>query len=102
MFKMILIPASLVLFLGTRSFADTKPQAPVMFEDQVRPLLKAHCFECHGEGKKLKGGLDLRLVRLMRAGGDNGPALVAGKAEESLLLQRVRSHEMPPGDKKVA
>ena len=35
------------------------------FERDVRPILKQHCFQCHGEGEKLKGGVDLRLRRFM-------------------------------------
>ena len=42
---------------------------PPTFEKDIRPILKAHCFECHGEGEKLKGGLALRLRRLMLQGG---------------------------------
>ncbi|MFO0965388.1 MAG: DUF1549 domain-containing protein [Gemmataceae bacterium] len=71
------------------------------FEKQVRPILKAHCFECHGEGKKLRGGLDLRLQHFMMRGGDSGAALVPGKASESLLIKRVQNEEMPPGKKKL-
>lgn len=76
--------------------------APLSFEKHVRPILKAQCFECHGEGKKLRGGLDLRLTHLMIKGGDGGSALKAGKASESVLIQRVRSGEMPPGKKKLS
>jgi len=32
------------------------------FERDVRPILKAMCFHCHGEEEHLQGGLDLRLV----------------------------------------
>lgn len=67
------------------------------FEARVRPILKAHCFSCHGEQGKTEGSLDLRLRRLAVAGGDSGPAIVPGKAAESLLLGRVLSGEMPPG-----
>ena len=74
---------------------------PLVFERHVRPILKAHCFECHGEGKKLKGGLDLRLKHLLASGGDTGPGMVVGKPADSLLVQRVRSQEMPPGKKKL-
>jgi hypothetical protein len=74
---------------------------PLNFETHVRPILKANCFECHGEGKKLKSGLDLRLKHFLVKGGKSGPALVAGKPAESSLLQRVRSQEMPPGKKKL-
>lgn len=73
-----------------------------MFETDIRPILKAHCFECHGEGEKLKGGLDLRLRRLILQGGDEGPALVPGKPDRSLIFKMVHSGEMPKRDKKLA
>jgi mono/diheme cytochrome c family protein len=76
-------------------------QPPLKFETEVRPLLKAHCFECHGEGKKLRGGLDLRLKHLLATGGDSGAGMVPGKPGESLVVRRVRSGEMPPGKKKL-
>ena len=72
------------------------------FEAHVRPILKTHCFQCHGEEAEVEGSLDLRLVRLITAGGDSGPALVAGKPGESLLLERIESGEMPPGKSKLA
>ncbi len=94
------LPA-LCFWLAAAPAADkTKPGSPV-FESHVRPILKAHCFECHGEGKRLKGGLDLRLVRSMAQGGDSGPAVQAGKAGESLILERLKKQEMPPGKKKL-
>ena len=48
----------------------------VSYETDVRPILKAHCFHCHGEEEELGGGLDLRLKHLMLTGGDSGPAIV--------------------------
>ncbi len=71
------------------------------FEDAVRPILKAHCFECHGEGKRLKGGLDVRLKRTLVAGGDDGPAIVPGDAKKSTLLEKLRTGKMPPGKRKL-
>ena len=56
---------------------------PATFEKDIRPIFKAHCFECHGEGEKLKGGLDLRLRRLTLQGGDDGPVIVPGKPDRS-------------------
>src|SRR4051794_1677628 len=72
------------------------------FEKHVRPILKAHCFQCHGEDGTCKAGLDLRLVRLMTRGGESGEAVVAGRHEESLLWERLDADEMPPGDKKLS
>ncbi len=68
------------------------------FERDVRPILKAQCFQCHGEEKELKAGLDMRLVKLMAKGSENGPVFVAGKSADSLLFKHVRSGEMPPKD----
>src|SRR4051812_2878742 len=75
--------------------------APLVFEKDIRPILKAHCFDCHGEGEKLKGGLDLRLRRFMLKGGDDGPVLVPGKPEKSPIYKLVHSGEMPRRDKKL-
>ena len=61
-------------------------KGPLVFETHIRPILKAKCFECHGEGKKLKGGLDLRLKHLLVKGGKSGPALAPGKPDDSPIL----------------
>jgi hypothetical protein len=71
------------------------------FEQDVRPIFKAFCLDCHGAGESLKGRLDLRLKRFAVRGGDSGPAVVAGRPEESLLIERIKNGEMPPGEKKV-
>src|SRR4051794_29313470 len=96
------LPLLIVTAFAAR--ADSSPPAKIAptFEQHVRPILKAHCVECHGEGKKLKGGLDLRLRRFLVAGGDKGPAVVPGKPNESSLYQRVRDHQMPPGKVKLS
>src|SRR6266478_556785 len=83
------------------AFTPVIVATPPMFEKDIRPILKAHCFECHGEGEKLKGGLDLRLRRLMLQGGDDGPVIVPGKPDRSLLFKLVHSGEMPKREKKL-
>ena len=75
--------------------------APV-FEKDVRPILKAHCFHCHGEDGESKGGLDVRLQRFLLKGGKSGPALVAGKPAESHLLEVLKSGEMPKEKPKLS
>ncbi len=83
-------------------FADAAEQsAGLNFERDVRPILKEFCFDCHGAEKKLKGGLDLRLRRLIAKGGDSGAALTPGKPTESLLLKQLLDGDMPPEGKKV-
>jgi len=75
---------------------------PILFEKDIRPILKAHCFHCHGEDGKFKGDLDLRLRHLILDGGEHGPAIVAGQPNKSLLLQNIRSGKMPKGQAKLA
>lgn len=71
------------------------------FESDIRPIMKAMCFHCHGEETELAGGLDLRLVRLMKEGGDSGEAITAADPDESVLWLRIESDEMPEGPKKL-
>lgn len=79
--------------------AGSASGSSLVFERQIRPIFKAHCFQCHGEGDK--GKLDLRLRRLMVQGGESGPAIEPGKKDHSLLFERITQGEMPPGDKKL-
>jgi mono/diheme cytochrome c family protein len=92
-----LVIGSLLLSCAT-GFSAAAPT----FEKDIRPILKAHCFDCHGEGEKLRGGLDLRLRRLMLKGGNDGPVIVPGTPEKSRLFQMVQSGEMPKREKKLA
>jgi Protein of unknown function (DUF1553)/Protein of unknown function (DUF1549)/Planctomycete cytochrome C len=66
------------------------------FETKIRPVLVEHCYKCHSEEarkkRKLKGDLLLDSRAGMLAGGDKGPAFVAGKPDESLLIKAIR-HE---------
>ena len=67
----------------------------ITFEQHIAPILQARCIKCHGEGK-LEGGLDLRRKFLLAKGGDSGAALVEGKPDESLLIEKITKGEMPP------
>jgi hypothetical protein len=87
--------ASLTLALAVAFPALAMGADAPSFEKDVRPILKAHCFHCHGEDGETKGGLDLRLARFIVRGGDSGPALVAGRPGESHLLEVLKSGEMP-------
>ncbi len=49
---------NLSLFLFAFLILTGKSQATIDFQTQVRPILEAHCFQCHGP-KKQKGNLRL-------------------------------------------
>lgn len=76
---------------------------PVDFEREILPILQGSCLPCHNR-TTTKADLLLETPADMLRGGESGPALVPGKASESLLF-RLSTHEakprMPPKDNKV-
>ena len=95
----VLIVLAVAPLTSTSTAADASRN--LTYERDIRPIFRAHCFDCHGATDKLEGGLDLRLVRFLKKGGETGPAISAGKPDESFLLTRLRSGEMPPGEDTV-
>src|SRR4051794_4154352 len=78
----------------------------VDFARDVRPILEKSCFGCHG-AEKQKAGLRLDVRAAALKGGESGPAIVAGKASDSLLIKLVQGEDpyrlMPSkGDKLTA
>jgi len=73
--------------------------APVDYVRQIKPLLTARCYACHGALQQ-KADLRLDTVKFLRAGGNSGPAIVPGSSGESLLLAHVTAvagkRRMPP------
>ncbi|VTS05147.1 PSD1 and planctomycete cytochrome C domain-containing protein [Tuwongella immobilis] len=95
---LLAVSTALAFFAGSFSAHAAEPP---QFERDVRPILKAFCLDCHGGNEKVSAKLDLRLKRFMLQGGESGEAIVPGKPAESLLIERMKSGEMPPGEKKV-
>jgi hypothetical protein len=92
----VLLPLSggtAFLFVASIAGAE-RLSAEEYFEKEVRPLLVEHCQKCHGD-KKPKGGLPLTSRDAVLKGGDSGPAAVAGKPQDSLLIQAVRYNDTP-------
>jgi len=83
------------------------PEQILFFENEVRPVLAQHCYECHGPEKQ-KGELRVDDISPLLEGGDQGPAVVPHKPDESLLIEAIKYEglEMPPdeqlSEKKIA
>jgi len=75
------------------------------FREQIEPLLRAHCYECHSsQADDVQGGLRLDSPAALRRGGDTGPAIVVGNSGQSLLIQALRHEQglaMPPDRPKL-
>lgn len=76
---------------------------PVDFYREILPVLQANCLPCHNK-TTTKADLLLETPADMLRGGESGPAVVPGKAAESLLFQladHIAKPRMPPKDNKV-
>ena len=83
--------------------ANTEQQLE-FFETHVRPVLVAHCYECHStDARELKAELYVDSREGMLKGGESGPAIIVGKPNQSPLIEAVRyeANEMPP-DRKLS
>lgn len=73
------------------------------FEKKIRPVLAAHCYECHSaDARKLGGGLRLDHREGVLQGGESGPAVIPGQPDRSLLVKALRYDDliqMPPQGK---
>jgi hypothetical protein len=94
------------LIIATFAFAAAVHGADddtAFFEAKILPVLQKRCFECHSHENKIKGGLALDSRSGWEHGGDNGPAIVPGSLDKSLLIKAVRyqnaDYEMPPKGK---
>ena len=64
------------------------------FTRDVRPILQKRCAGCHQPASKASD-LDLTTFDALRKGGKLGPAFVAGKPDDSLVLRYIRGTEQP-------
>ncbi len=100
---------SFTAFASVEGISAATPMSEQLafFESKIRPILVDNCYKCHShEAEKLKGGLSLEYRDSVLKGGENGPAIVPGDAEKSLLIKAVRytdpDLQMPPKDKKLS
>lgn len=64
-------------------------------ERDALSIFQMRCVVCHGK-RLQQGGLDLRTHAARMRGGKSGPALIPGKPDESLIVKRILSGDMPP------
>jgi hypothetical protein len=94
----VLAPLIFVLGLPGRLLAGEPGREQVDYLRDVKPIFTNRCVACHGALKQ-KAGLRLDTAASLKKGGESGPAVVAGKSEESLLLEAVTGSDgwrMPP------
>ncbi len=75
-------------------------EEPIDYLEQIKPILQARCYACHGALKQ-EAGLRLDTASLAKKGGESGPAVVPGDLiDSSTLLKRIAAangdERMPP------
>ncbi len=92
---------SLMLLMAALLPSADDSTADEFFENRVRPVLVAKCVECHGDSEP-EAGLRLTSRASLLQGGKSGPAAIAQKPDDSLLVQAIRQRgklKMPPENK---
>jgi len=97
--------AGVTTWSASAATPPTKAQLD-FFENRIRPVLANNCYKCHStQSEKVKGGLLLDSRDGLLKGGENGPAIVPGNPDQSLLIKAIRytdpDLQMPPKDKKL-
>ena len=96
-----------LVLLAPPAFSQSDADGVRFFEEKVAPLLAARCYKCHSaESPKPKGALRVDSREALLKGGENGPALVPGNVEKTLLLRAAAWEDpdlrMPPKEKMPA
>lgn len=82
---------------------EVDQKQPVDFQKHILPILRQKCLACHNS-TDADSELVLETPASILQGGLEGPAVVAGNSEESLLVRLVSGQEepsMPPADNDV-
>lgn len=103
--RLVLFPLILSWLSGSNALSLASDSSSTFFENKIRPILAAHCYDCHSAAAaskgKLKAGLALDTREGTLRGGESGPAVVPGDPNKSLLLSALKydTLEMPPNEK---
>ena len=82
------------IVISTATIGSASAVEKPVFEKDILPIFTRYCFNCHGKSSP-QLGLDLRTARLTMRGSQNGPVVVKGSLEKSLLWEKVSTREMP-------
>ena len=76
------------------SSTEAAPHTEVSYTRDVQPILESRCAKCH-MGDFVSEGLDMNTYETLLAGSQNGPVIVPGDANDSLLIEKVVEGDMP-------
>ncbi|MFO0975331.1 MAG: c-type cytochrome domain-containing protein [Planctomycetaceae bacterium] len=90
--RVLNLVCAVVLAVGLSPRMMAQEQAQISYYRSVRPILQRNCSGCHFAGK-LEGKLSVTSVGDLVKSGEAGPSMVAGKPDESILIQYVTGED---------
>ena len=83
--------------------ANSEDNKSPTFETDIRPIIERRCLPCHKNKFFARGGYRMVSLEMVIRGGKSGPAIVAGRPEDSRIVKRItldprNSKRMPPPD----
>jgi cytochrome c553 len=72
-----------------------KPGERPLHQHDIIPIVLLRCNSCHGPQLQ-RGSLVMNSKAAMLKGGENGPAIIPGKPDASLAIQRIEQQLCPP------
>ncbi len=70
------------------------PNSSPAFATEIRPILAARCYQCHGPDIQ-QNGLRLDSLQAILAGSETGKVVVPGSSEKSRLMRRLLALDRP-------
>ena len=99
-FRVLVFLSMLTLINICQANNLTDEEKTEFFNSQVKLILEENCFQCHGSGTEVEGGLHLTSREKILEGGHYGAAVSLEKPAESFLLEMVgysqETAHMPP------
>ncbi|MFM7132666.1 MAG: c-type cytochrome domain-containing protein [bacterium] len=97
-FRILLVSASALSLNKAACAADEKPQgsgsaAKISFHKQIKPIFQANCQGCHQPAKAQGGYVMTDFTRLMQPGDSKEKPIIAGKPDDSYLIDQITVHD---------
>ena len=94
LFRYILFALIAILAIGGVDAFAASPSDGALFQSTIAPILQRRCLKCHNSNNA-KGKLSLVSLASALEGGKSGAAIVVGNPDESELMERIESGDMP-------
>jgi len=95
-FVLLVITALLVTTFAILRIGATKaaPATNISYSKDVQPILDSRCGKCH-MGEYVSEDLHMDTYESLMEGSENGPVIIPGNADDSLLVQKLVEGKMP-------